>query len=424
MKRPEPRNYWLDTVRFPAGFEGPLPAQIDVAVIGAGFTGLSAALQLARKGATVAVLEAHSIAWGASSRNGGMVLTGTKLPIDVLLRRYGRELAGRMYLASLDAIDFVETCVQEEAIDCNFVRCGHLEVASKPAHFDGYQRSAELLQNEFGHDITLIAHADLAEEIGSGIYHGGLVDPLSAGINPARFAAGIARAAMSAGALIYEKARALGIEGRKLHTTRGNITAKEIVIATGAYTSAATPTLHRRIVPVGSFIIATERLSESLARQLNPRGRMIFDSMRYLHYFRLTPDCRVLFGGRAAFFPEDENTLRRSAAILARDLVRTYPQLAQTAIEYAWGGTLDFCFDSMPHVGTIGGLHYAAGFAGHGVAMASYLGAQIAWKISGDKTGSPFQQIPCPGAPLGFYNGIPWFLPFAGAWYKILDWVS
>jgi glycine/D-amino acid oxidase-like deaminating enzyme len=351
------------------------------------------------------------------------VLTGTKLPTDILQRRYGPELARRMYQSSLDAIDFVGKCVQEEGIDCDFVRCGHLEVASKPAHFDGYQRSAELLQKDFDHEITLICREDLGAEIGSDIYYGGLVDPLSAAINPARFASGVAKSAMSAGALIYEEARVLAIEGRKLRTTRGDVTAKEIVIATGAYTSAATPALHRRVVPVGSFIVTTERLPESLASQLSPRGRMIFDSMHYLHYFRLTPDRRILFGGRAAFFPENENTLRRSATILARDLVRTFPQLDQTAIEYAWGGTLDFCFDSMPHVGTIDGLHYAAGFAGHGVAMASWLGAQIAWQISGHETESPFQ-IPCPGAPLGLYNGMPWFLPFAGAWYKILDWVS
>jgi glycine/D-amino acid oxidase-like deaminating enzyme len=423
MKPPEPRNYWLDTVQFPAGSGESLPAKVDVAVVGAGFTGLSAALQLAKKGAKVAVLEARSIAWGASSRNGGMVLTGTKLPFDILQRRSGRELARRMYQSSLDAIDFVGKCVREEGIDCDFVRCGHLEVASKPAHFDGYRRSAELLQKEFDHEITLLDGKDLGAEIGSDIYYGGLVDPLSAGINPARFASGMAKSAMGAGALIYEEARVVGIDGRKLRTTRGDVTAKEIVIATGAYTSAATPPLHRRVVPVGSFIVATERLPESLATQLSPRGRMIFDSMHYLHYFRLTPDRRILFGGRAAFFPENENTLRRSAAILARDLVRTFPQLAQTAIEYAWGGTLDFCFDSMPHVGTIDGLHYAAGFAGHGVAMASWMGAQIAGQISGDETESPFQ-IPCPGAPLGLYNGTPWFLPFAGAWYKILDWIS
>jgi glycine/D-amino acid oxidase-like deaminating enzyme len=424
MKAPEQRNYWLDTVPFKSGTEGTPPASVDVAVVGAGFTGLSAALELARRGAKVAVLEAQFIGWGASSRNGGMVLTGTKLPIDVLLRRYGRELAGQIYSASLDAIDFVETCVLEEGIDCDFERCGHLEVAAKPPHFEAYQHSAELLHKEFGHDLKVIPVGDLAAEIGSSIYYGGVLDPLSASINPARFAAGIAQSAMRAGAFVYEGTRVLSIEGRKLRTTGGDVTAREVLIATGAYTSNATPALHRRVVPVGSFIIATAPLPESLAKELNPRGRMIFDSMRYLHYFRLTPDRRILFGGRAAFFPENKNTVRRSAAILTHDLVRTYPQLSGTRIDYIWGGTLDFCFDSMPHFGVLDGLHYAAGFAGHGVAMASYLGACIARRICGEKDSNPFEQIALPCAPFGLYNGMPWFLPFAGAWYKFLDWVS
>jgi glycine/D-amino acid oxidase-like deaminating enzyme len=424
MKPTKQRNFWLDTVEFSLGREGSPPGNVDVAVVGAGFTGLSAALELATRGAKVAVLEANSIGWGASSRNGGMVLTGTKLSPEVLLQRYGRELTKNLFEASLASINFVEDCALRQGIDCDFARCGHLEVASKPAHFDAYRRSADFLQNEFGHSLTLVSAQDLRAEIGSDIYYGGMVDPLSSGVNPAKFAAGLARSATRAGALVYENARVLSIEGRKLRTARGDVTARDILVATGAYTSSATPALHRRVVPVGSFIIATERLPEALATELIPRARMIFDSRRYLHYFRLTPDRRLLFGGRAAFFPENASTLRRSTAILARELVQTFPQLAGTAIEYAWGGTLDFCFDSMPHAGKLDGLFYAAGFAGHGVAMASYLGAQIARSICGEDADNPFQRIPCPAAPLGLYNGTPWFLPFAGAWYKMLDWVS
>jgi glycine/D-amino acid oxidase-like deaminating enzyme len=151
---------------------------------------------------------------------------------------------------------------------------------------------------------------------------------------------------------------------------------------------------------------------------------MIYDSRHYLHYFRLTPDRRMLFGGRAAFFPETSNTVRRSAEILYRDLLTTHPQLHGVKVEYAWGGTLDFCFDMLPHAGTLDGLHYAAGFAGHGVAMACYLGSQLGRRIAGEAFDNPFEQIPCPTAPLGLYDGRPWFLPFAGAWYKLLDWLT
>jgi glycine/D-amino acid oxidase-like deaminating enzyme len=151
---------------------------------------------------------------------------------------------------------------------------------------------------------------------------------------------------------------------------------------------------------------------------------MIYDSNHYLHYYRLTPDNRMLFGGRAAFFPETTDTIRRSAEILRRGMIEVYPQLRDTKIDYAWGGTLDFCFDTMPHAGQMDGIYYALGYAGHGVAMATYLGTKIAEQINGGVDDNPYADIPFPGAPLGLYNGHPWFLPFAGAYYKVLDWIS
>ncbi|HTQ87610.1 MAG TPA: FAD-binding oxidoreductase, partial [Candidatus Solibacter sp.] len=204
----------------------------------------------------------------------------------------------------------------------------------------------------------------------------------------------------------------------------GSVWAREVFVATSGYTGAATPELRRRVVPIGSYIIATEPLPAGLAAELVPRGRMIFDSKYFLHYFRLTPDGRMLFGGRAAFFPETERTIRRSAEILRRDMVRVYPQLAQSPVEYAWGGTLDFTFDMLPHAGTLDGLHFALGYAGHGVAMATYLGTKMAAAIAGENPALPFALVPFPGAPLGLYNGRPWFLPLASAWYRLLDFVQ
>jgi glycine/D-amino acid oxidase-like deaminating enzyme len=165
-------------------------------------------------------------------------------------------------------------------------------------------------------------------------------------------------------------------------------------------------------------------LPEALARQLSPRNRMIYDSKNYLYYYRLTPDNRLLFGGRAAFFPETADSIRRSAEILRRGMIDVYPQLREVKVEYVWGGTLDFAFDIMPHAGQMDGIYYAVGYAGHGVAMATWQGQKMAELIAGEKPGNPFVGIPFPGAPLGLYNGKPWFLPFAGAWYKFLDWVS
>jgi glycine/D-amino acid oxidase-like deaminating enzyme len=425
-------NYWLDTVQMPAGTSGDLPERVDVAVVGAGFTGLSAARTLAKRGAKVAVLETHTIGWGASSRNGGMVLTGMKLGVETLAGRYGIESAKRMYAASLASIDLVEQIVGEEKIECNFSRCGHLEVACKQSHFDTYARSVEVIGREFNHQLRIVPRNQLGGEIGSGIYFGGIVDDVSAGLNPARYVAGLGLAALNAGARIFENTRVERIgrasrnggSGFQLVTSRGNLFANDVFIATSGYTSDATPGLRKKIIPIGSFIIATERLPEALAHELSPRNRMIYDSKHYLYYYRLTPDNRMLFGGRAAFFPETSNTIRRSAEILRRGMIGVYPQLRDTKVEYAWGGTLDFCFDTMPHAGRMDGMYYAVGYAGHGVAMATYLGAKIAEQISGGAEQNPYANVPFPGAPLGLYNGRPWFLPFAGAYYKVLDWIS
>src|ERR1700720_2284955 len=425
-------NYWLTTADFPKTEPRPLPNRVEVAVIGAGFTGLSAARTVAKRGAKVAVLESETIGWGASSRNGGMVLTGMKLGVNKLLPMYRRELTQRMYAASLATIDCVEQIIRDEAIDCDFSRCGHLEVACKQKHFDDYARQAEVIAREFNHQLRVVQRNELSAEIGSDIYYGGMVDEVSAGTNPARYVAGLARAALRAGAEIFEHSRVEGLErdsrngeaAWKITTSRGLLWAREVFVGTSGYTGEATPALQKKLIPIGSFIITTEILPEALARELSPRNRMIYDSKNYLYYYRLTPDNRMLFGGRAAFFPETEDSIRRSAEILRRGMIDVYPQLRDAEVEYVWGGTLDFAFDIMPHAGQIDGMYYAVGYAGHGVAMATYQGQKMAELMAGDKPDNPFVGIPFPGAPLGLYNGKPWFLPFAGMWYKFLDWVS
>jgi glycine/D-amino acid oxidase-like deaminating enzyme len=429
---PQELNYWLTTVQMPTSTARPLPEAADVAIIGAGFTGLSAALSLAKRGAKVVVLESETIGWGASSRNGGMVLTGLKLGVNKLISMYGRELARRMYAASLETIDAVEQVVKEENIACDFVRTGHLEVACKPAHFADYSRQAEVIAREFNHQLRVVPRDQLRSEIGSDIYYGGMVDEISAGLNPARYVAGLGAAATRAGAQICERSRLQNIQresrggapGFRLNSSRGAIWARNVLVGTSGYTGAATPALRKKIIPIGSFIIATQVLSQALARELSPRNRQIYDSKNYLYYYRLTPDNRMLFGGRAAFFPETDRTIRKSAEILRRGMIDVFPQLRDTPVEYVWGGTLDFCFDIMPHAGQVDGIYFALGYAGHGVAMATYQGQKMAEWIAGGKTDNPFAEIPFPGAPLGLYNGKPWFLPFAGAYYKVLDWVS
>jgi glycine/D-amino acid oxidase-like deaminating enzyme len=361
-----------------------------------------------------------------------MVLSGLKLGTPTLVARYGREATKRMYAASLESIDCVESIVREENIECNFSRSGHLEVACKPKHFEGFRRSAETIEREFGHKLRIIEKQDLAGEIGSPIYHGGMVDEVSAGINPAKYVAGLGCAAVRAGAEIHERTRVTALQRGSLNgsvgwdvtTSRGKLQARDVLIATSGYTSAITRSLQKKLIPIGSFIIVTEVLPESLAREASPRNRMIYDSKNFLYYYRLTPDCRMLFGGRAAFFPENENTVRHSARILRDGMISVYPQLRDTKVEYVWGGTLDFAFDIMPHAGQMDGMYFSVGYAGHGVAMATLLGKRVAETILTGRGENPFAAIAFPGAPLGIYHGNPWFLPFAGAWYKFLDWVS
>ena len=421
--------YWHTTITMPDDSNlTPIPGKVDVAIIGGGYTGLSAARTLAKQGVTVAVLEANTIGWGASSRNGGMVLTGLKLGMQSVMKKYGRDTARQLFRCSLEAIATVEQLVREENIDCGFRRYGHLVTANKPKHYDALKEEVEFMEKEFNHSLRLLPRTEQQTEIGSSLYYGALLDECSGGLNPAQYVSGLAAAAERAGATLHGRARVKRLERQEdsfvLETERGSLRATSVLVGTSGYTGNVTRKLQRKIIPIGSFIIATEKLPDGLVKQLIPNGRMIFDSMHYLNYFRLW-DNRMIFGGRAAFFPETPGTIQRSANILRREMIEVFPQLKDTKIEYVWGGTLDFAFDMMTHVGETDGIYYSLGYAGHGVAMATYLGKTVAEAIiKGNIKEHPFALFPFPSAPLGLYNGFPWFLPFAGAWHKILDWVE
>lgn len=418
--------YWHTTVKMPDDSNlAPIPKRVDVAIIGGGYTGLSAALTLAKRNINVVVLEAETIGWGASSRNGGMTLTGLKVPMQTIIKNYGRETAKELFQYSLDSVDTVEQIIKEENIDCGFARTGQLLLANKPKHYEILKEEVDFMAQEFNHKVRLVSPSELRNEIGSDIFHGALVDDVSGGLNPAQYVTGLANAAEKAGAMLCARARVdrLGRGENRfvLETARGTLSAESVFVATSGYTGNVTKKLQRKIIPIGSFIIATERLSDELAHELSPNNRMIFDFKHYLNYFRLW-DNRMVFGGRAAFFPETANTIKRSAEILQREMVQVYPQLKNVKVEYVWGGTLDFAFDMMTHVGELDGINYSLGYAGHGVAMATLMGKTMAEAmLSGDVKNHPFARFNFPNAPLGLYDGRPWFLPFAGLWHKILD---
>lgn len=427
---PKQEIYWHTTTHMPGEDNAttPIPSKVDVAIIGGGYTGLSAARTLAKHGAKVVVLEAETIGWGASSRNGGMVLTGLKLGMGTVKKRYGKEVAKRLFQYSLESIDTVEEIVRDENIDCGFQRYGHLLTANKPHHFDSLKAEVEFMDKEFNHKVRLVSKEDQHLEIGTDLYHGALVDEVSGGLNPAQYVAGLARAAEKAGAVLCARARVTSLRRKEgcveIETERGSLTADSVLVGTSGYTGNVTKNLQKKVIPIGSFIIATERLSDSLASELSPKNRMIFDSMHYLNYFRLW-DKRMIFGGRAAFFPETSRTIERSAEILRLEMIEVFPQLKSAKVEFVWGGTLDFAFDMMTHVGESDGIYYSLGYAGHGVAMATHSGKTVAEAmLKGTIREHPLASFNFPGAPLGLYNGSPWFLPFAGAWHKILDWIE
>ena len=421
--------YWHTTVNMPSDSSlHPIPQKADTAIIGGGYTGLSAAITLAKRGVNVVLLEAETVGWGASSRNGGMTLTGLKVPMQTIIKKYGRELAKELFQASIDSVNTVEEIVKQEDINCGFARTGHLLAANKPKHYEALKDEVDFMAKEFGHKVHLVPPKDLHSEIGSAVYHGALVDEVSAGLNPAQFVAGLANAAEKAGAMLCARARVTKIQRSRnrflIETERGSLTAESVFVATSGYTGNVTKKLQKKIIPVGSFIIATERLSDDLAHQLSPKNRMIFDYKHYLNYFRLW-DNRMIFGGRAAFFPENKNTIAQSGEILRREMIQVYPQLKDVKVEFVWGGTLDFAFDMMTHAGEMDGIYYSLGYAGHGVAMGTHLGKTVAESmLNGNIKDHPFARFKFPDAPLGLYDGRPWFLPFAGLWHKILDFVE
>ena len=419
--------YWLDTApQGPDRSRTDIGGQVDVAIVGAGLTGLSAALHLARKGANVQVFERETVGWGASGRNGGMATVGLSIGVRDAIARYGADATKAYLLNYHDAVDTIEKLVGEEGIDCDFVRTGKLNLASKPAHFDGLRKSHEALSG-LGFETSLVGRSELRSEIGSGNFHGAMTDAKSAGLHVGKFTKGLAEAAVRAGATIHEKAsveqfRRLGGTKHELVTARGTVRADQVLVATSGYTGRPFRWQQVRIAPVGSFIIVTEPLGKDVCDELLPTRRMASNSMNLLNYFRITPDHRLLFGGRARFTMSNPQSDEKCGRILQKAMVEVFPQLANARVDYCWGGLVDMSMDRMVHAGVRDGLFYSLGYSGHGVQMATYMGKQMAEYLNGTVTANPWRDLSFKRIPGHF--GPPWFLPFAGAFYKFKDLVK
>ena len=419
--------WWWEAAE-PTTRDNRLPDHTPVAVIGGGYAGLSAALSLARLGHQVTVLDAERIGWGASSRNGGMVSGGMKVARTALAEKLGAEQARNIAMAAAASFPFIEETIAREGIDCDYTRCGRFVAAWTPKHYDALARAADYIADITGLPTEMLPPSRQQEALGSGHYHGGMKAAATGSIHPGKYARGLAMAAERAGAKLIDQTRVAGIRaegsGFCIVTKGGEIRADAVLVATNGYSrgsdgKSAMPWLARRVVPVASYIIATEELPADMMDRLFPGRRMISDTKRVLNYYRPSPyGNQIIWGGRARFGPSAPET---AAPRLHEFMTAVFPELAKVKITHAWNGNVAFTFDFLPHIGVLDGIHYAAGCQGSGVAMATWLGHNAALKIAGAAN----QRFALDGLAfptVALYNGNPnWFLPIIGGWYRLRD---
>jgi glycine/D-amino acid oxidase-like deaminating enzyme len=414
--------WWLASPR-PQLAAVELPARCDVAIVGSGYTGLAAALELTRGGRQAVVFDAEDAGWGCSSRNGGQVSSSIKPSFNELKARHGADTALRIRREGLNALDWIDDFIRSERIDCDFARVGRYHAAHHAAAFAALVREVETQPKAVEVDCRVVPPPEQRGELGSDLYHGGVVYPAHASLHPGKFHQGLLDRVLQAGATVISGCAVTSIareaDGFRLQCSLGKVQAREVIIATNGYTTGLAPALRRRVIPIGSYIIATELLDEALTRRLIPNNRVISDSRHVVFYFRLSEDRRrVLFGGRVAAGETDPDI---SAPRLHRQMVRVFPELAAAKISRSWGGFVAYTFDELPHLGRyLDGLHYCMGYCGSGVSLAPYFGTRLAQQIMGRPEGrTALDGLNFATRP--FYTGKPWFLPAVIASYRLRD---
>lgn len=414
---------WYAATAAPAPDRLPLTGdrRADVAIVGAGYTGLSAALHLASAGFTVAVLDAHRVGWGASGRNGGQLGTGQRVEQPDLEDLVGEAHARQLWELAQEATATAKSLIRTHAIDCD-LKPGIIHTVHKRRYIDGARHEVDFMAEKYGHEMQFLDRAALRQIIDSPAYHAGVIDPGGSHLHPLNYALGLARAAEAAGATIHETSEVIAMtEGAEitLRTSAGAITAPQILLACNGYLGDLSPEVARRVMPINNFIIATEPLEDSLANRVIANDMAVADSKFVVNYYRLSSDRRLLFGGRESYgyrFPSDIKSFVRKA------MLGIYPYLADTRIDYGWGGTLAITMKRLPCLTRIRpNIYSASGYSGHGVGMATLSGKLVAEAMQGQAEKFDIMaSIRTPGFPGGPAFRSP-LLALAMLWYTLRD---
>ena len=414
--------YWLMDARCPEPPDSPLPAAVDVLVVGSGYTGSSAAYETARAGRTTLVLDAGPIGGGCSSRNGGHVSFSLKPSHDALFAQHGKAVADRLYAEGLEAMTSLTAYVKDERVSCDWHAVGGFLGAHTPRHFDRLVREAENQAKGFELPFKVIPKARQSEEIDSPLYHGGVVYPDEMAVHPLKLMVSLYERAVRVGACFQSHCEVQLLkkttEGFDVLTSRGVVRARQVLLATNGYTRQLSPWHQRRVMPIGSYILATEAMNPSVLAKLIPRGRNIGDTRRVVTYVRPSADGRrLIFGGRAA---AGESDIIRCVPRLHSMMVEMFPTLRSVRVSRAWMGYVGFTFDKLPHFGQQEGLFYSMGYCGQGVTLATYYGRKMGLRLAGQAGGdTALEGLEFPSRP--YYRRRPWILPAAVAAYRIAD---
>ena len=418
--------YWWNDVPRQNVADSGVPGHVDVLIVGAGYTGLNAARILARAGKSVLICEQGFLGCGASTRNGGMLGPSFhKLGVKGLQAHYGKARTHNILRESIGFVDFMRDLLEAENIDCDFRRVGRFRCASRPAHYEEMARAVDAQKVATGIEAEMLPAARVREEIGSDRFFGGVRYKIDAAVHPAKYHDGLVRIVQEAGCNISTQTTVTSIakqaDGFEITTSKGIVKSGQVAVCTNGYTSKVTPWLNRRIMPVRSAIIATEKLPSELIDELMPTRRCYGDSRRIMAYYRTSPDDRrILFGGRATSRDDAE----KNAKLLRQSMLEVFPQLARHRITHSWSGLVAYAFDHVPHLGQHDGLFYAMGYCGSGESRASFFGTKMAYKMLGEdeKGATAFDDLPFNSRP--FYNGKPWFLPTIIRWHRFVDWLG